>query len=978
MNIPSNMPNTVFARSICALSLFFLFNTSYAADSELIAMPTGRLEPDGTWQTDFSFVKPYPTFRTQATVLPWLQGGLGIVRVMGVSGFSGNLSDNYVDFQKNYGSNKDKTLFGHIKLTDESEQVPATALIVQDPIGTSLFKSAAIAASKQLTIQNIPVDATVGYGTGRIKGLFAGVKISVPNTPGLKVMLEKDANNYTEDKFATETQLNQLSRSQRSINYGVEYAPPNRAWSMRLARRMGTTEIQVKHTIDANLRDAIPKINEKPRFRIPLSRPTAAQWRSHPAHLEAMRKILHSYGFKTVSIKYTASNRLYLTLSHSTHLYASSAVGDAVHIALKTSPQETQTIAVNYVNDETSLATAEYVFTDLTALNQYVEGKISQQDLLSSFKLNTPTPESINEATQTTDASLPFSDDEKIAVLGGYTLPQLGLKPRRDTAKFEVTPLGLTWDSGGEKNYRASLAPKISSYLNGPGGLQYAIKAEAQFSAKLNKNTYANIVFNQTLSENISKLGIGPSNSTQAKVRSRGAFYEIGKQAKLESAVVNHFTHLGKHLYGRLNAGFLERAYAGVGAQMLYAPAQTPWAADISVDHVAQRDEQSMFGLNGYRTTTALAALHYRLPMETHLTLRAGRFLAKDLGVRMEFKRRFWGGIELGAWLSMTNAKDYGVGSSNYRDKGLLITLPFDGMLLNHSRQKATVALSPWARDIAQMVSNPADLYTLLEEDWRNKQVQSGLERFAGVADYDGRVRLGALAINEGIIPPIHNAIRSFQQGVKHANWVNMLATGAVFTAAAKTADQSTNRAVVRMLKNSAMEQRFKQVNDVSNALTLLGVGASTVWAYDGSDYARSHVALASLESSATAVLASTVLKYVTNRARPNAHTTGLNMTAKRGNSSFPSRHMALATALVTPYAIHYDAPILYALPVLTAVGRLGTRQHWFSDVAVGGAIGYTLGHLFYSAHTQQMNKQRSPILFNATTKSLSITIPTK
>jgi membrane-associated phospholipid phosphatase len=87
---------------------------------------------------------------------------------------------------------------------------------------------------------------------------------------------------------------------------------------------------------------------------------------------------------------------------------------------------------------------------------------------------------------------------------------------------------------------------------------------------------------------------------------------------------------------------------------------------------------------------------------------------------------------------------------------------------------------------------------------------------------------------------------------------------------------------------------------------------------------------------------------------------------------------MAMATALVTPYALHYDAPILYTLPLLTAVGRMGTRQHWFSDVAVGGAMGYALGNLFYNAHTTQMGKQRSPILFNATTNALSITIPTK
>lgn len=976
----------ILIHGICTFSLMCLFNKIYAADSELIAMPTGRLESDGSWRNDFSFVKPYPTFRTQATVLPWLQGGLGIVRIMGVDGFPANLvSSNYDNFKKNYGSYKDKTLFGRIKLTDEAAKLPAVALVMQDPIGTSLFKSTALVASKRIVMNNIPIDTTIGYGTGRINGLFAGLKVPISSVSGLKILIEKDANNYLNDKYAKETGLTQLNHHQRTVNYGLDYSPPDSAWGIRLARRMGNIEIQVQHTTDANIRDAIPKINEKPRFKLPLPRPSVQQWRNNSAYLEAMRQLLNSYGFKHVHIQYTESNCLKLSLSHGTQLYPSSAVGDAIHIALKTSPIETQSIALVYINDETNLPTAEYIFTDLSALNSYLDGQSSQKDLLPFIKLNIPTPQIANSYTHSiiypTDVTLNTEKNisDKLAEWVGYNLPQLELVARRENPDFQMSPLGLNWDSGGEKNYRASLSPKIATYLNGPGGIQYAVKAEAQLDAKLNKNTYASVVFNQNLTENISKLGIGASNSTQAKVRSRSAFYEVGKQTKLDLAVVNHFSHLGENLYGRFNAGMFERAYAGIGGQLLYAPAHVPWALDLSIDTVAQRDERAMFGFNGYRTTTALAALHYRLPMETNVTFRAGRFLAKDLGVRMEFKRRFWGGLELGAWMSVTNAKDYGVGPSNYRDKGLLMTLPFDGMLPNYSKQKAAVALSPWSRDIAQMVNNPADLYTLLEEDWRNVRVQNGLERLAGVSDYDGRVSLGALSINDGLVSPINQAMYSFKEGIRPFNWKNMLTTGAIFTVATGISDRFIDRAVIKTLNNSKTQNGFKQVNNTSNALMFLGLGTSALWAYDSSDYVRSHVALASLESSVASVLAASGLKYLTARARPisNLNSTNFNI-KKRSNSSFPSRHMAMATALVTPYALHYDAPIIYTLPLLTAIGRIGTRQHWFSDVALGGAIGYSLGHIFYNAHTYKMDKQKSPVLFNATPNSLSITIPTK
>ena len=57
--------------------------------------------------------------------------------------------------------------------------------------------------------------------------------------------------------------------------------------------------------------------------------------------------------------------------------------------------------------------------------------------------------------------------------------------------------------------------------------------------------------------------------------------------------------------------------------------------------------------------STALAALHYRLPLDgVTATVRGGRFLAGDLGARFEMKRRFRSGFQVGAWYSLTNGND--------------------------------------------------------------------------------------------------------------------------------------------------------------------------------------------------------------------------------------------------------------------------------------------------------------------------------
>ena len=100
-------------------------------------------------------------------------------------------------------------------------------------------------------------------------------------------------------------------------------------------------------------------------------------------------------------------------------------------------------------------------------------------------------------------------------------------------------------------------------------------------------------------------------------------------------------------------------------------------------------------------------------------TARAGRFLAGDDGIRYELKRRFRSGVEVGAWYTLTDGHDItGPGSPGapYRDKGVFVAIPLSSMLTADTRQSARIALSPWSRDVGQMVTPPDDLYQSLEQ----------------------------------------------------------------------------------------------------------------------------------------------------------------------------------------------------------------------------------------------------------------------
>jgi hypothetical protein len=172
---------------------------------------------------------------------------------------------------------------------------------------------------------------------------------------------------------------------------------------------------------------------------------------------------------------------------------------------------------------------------------------------------------------------------------------------------------------------------------------------------------------------------------------------------------------------------------------VLYIPERYPLALDLSVDWLRQRDYEGGFGHLDYETVTALGAVHYRIPdYGITTTVRAGRFLAKDSGVRFEVKRRYKSGLEFGAWYTITDGNDItppGSPSNPYNDKGVFVMIPFNALLTRDSQSKSVASIEPWTRDVGQMVIYPVDLYRLVEESLLNKNDQDGLVRFGDLVD---------------------------------------------------------------------------------------------------------------------------------------------------------------------------------------------------------------------------------------------------
>jgi membrane-associated phospholipid phosphatase len=141
------------------------------------------------------------------------------------------------------------------------------------------------------------------------------------------------------------------------------------------------------------------------------------------------------------------------------------------------------------------------------------------------------------------------------------------------------------------------------------------------------------------------------------------------------------------------------------------------------------------------------------------------------------------------------------------------------------------------------------------------------------------------------------------------------------------------------------------------------------MFAFDTSRPQLSDAGVAALEASALALGASTGLKYVVGRARPQKGVQSGGEGASDfdpGNKedrwhSFPSRHASVMWAAVTPYAEEYDMPWLYGVAALASTARVANREHWLSDTVGGGALGFALGHIMWQARRESRLGKDAP-----------------
>ena len=210
------------------------------------------------------------------------------------------------------------------------------------------------------------------------------------------------------------------------------------------------------------------------------------------------------------------------------------------------------------------------------------------------------------------------------------------------------------------------------------------------------------------------------SNSILPFVRSETEEFNRGNDPKLERLTVSKFFRPGPDLYGRVTAGYLELAYAGVSGEVLWKPTTSRLALGVEVNAVHQRQPRDAFALGtgdfDNDALTGHVSAYYNMDNGFIGQVDVGRYLAEDWGSTFTLTREFNNGWRVGAFFTLTDVSfdDFGEGAF---DKGIFFSIPTSWAIGQPSQSARTTTLRPVLRDGGAKVNVQNRLYDLVRDD---------------------------------------------------------------------------------------------------------------------------------------------------------------------------------------------------------------------------------------------------------------------
>ena len=623
----------------------------------LIDIPTARMASDGVLTATAAIQSSTNAYSVSYQIMPRLEG------TFRYTGFN-----DFFHYDRNYEAK--------FLLLREQDLMPQIAIGIRDMVGTGIFGSEYLVASKQ--IGNF--DMTLGLGWGRLAGdgLFSNPLTSISDSFRVRDTEFGKGGELSSGAFFSGSKVGlfggvSYQLDHLPVNIQLEYNPDQHNWERQVANDFG-----IKSPWSAAVTwEALPGI------KLSLSHQHGQEWgfsiaavldtKSAPAR-RPIRTIKSSADFAPEDLppmlsKASWYDMLLYDVERSGLVLVEATIDPDTQMATLVMGNKEYPIWADAIARMTTLADL-HLPSEVRSMRFVLEEEGHQVFTAPAYRPSRQTVSRFQYQQRDFDllrANPPQPPQHRTSFSQNKLFIDIGLSNRLqlfdpdDPARYQLF---------GKLGISAAL-PKNWS-LRGEYGIDIV-------------NT-----FDQSTRE---------SDSILPHVRSDIVKYLQQGATGLESLYLDKRGTLIPQLHYRVFGGVLEQMYSGAGGEMLYQPHKSRLAFGLSGSWVQQRGYQRNLDLLDYKTTTAFASAYWASPFyNMDFALHAGRYLAKDVGATLEARRTFANGWMVGLWATITDVPfdDFGEGSF---DKGIFLKIPLDGVLGGGGRDNYSIRVRPIQRD---------------------------------------------------------------------------------------------------------------------------------------------------------------------------------------------------------------------------------------------------------------------------------------
>ncbi|ROR17253.1 exopolysaccharide biosynthesis protein YbjH [Vibrio crassostreae] len=678
----------------------------------LMQMPTGRMAPEGEFNFSASFNNEYHFYNVSLQVMPWLETTIRYTQVQDVLYSGGNANDPNCSSNNFSGCNKlaDKGIDFKLRLIEEGYYLPEVSVGMRDFGGTGLFDGEFVAATKRFG----PVDFTLGMAWG-----YMGTSGNFTNP------LCKASDKYCERPSDTKgnggsVDFERWFKGDAAIYGGFEYQTPYKPLTLKL--EYDSNDYSQDFPV---VRGGVDMTQHTPWNVGAVYRFT--DWGSAKVSYERGDTLTLGFDLST------NFNEMYSVWRDTeTAELRSSGVKTVDDIDMAALAEELETIAgyeqARILVDDNSIVVkgTQVKYRDrefalergATVIANAVPSYIDTYKIIENDKSL--------ELTETTVDAQAF----KAAANNSYLNAQTS--DATNTHELESKKSVIYHD--GRERFDVSISPNLAqSFGSAENFYLYSLGlyTNASFWAlnnvELSGSLYVNLI------DNYDKFNYEiPSDGTDQTPRVRTLFRSyVDDPVRLDRLQLTWFEDYGSGIYTQAYGGYLESMFAGVGGEILYRPFNQNWAIGADMTAISQRDPESWFGTfdqeiqvnpdDSSRTykvidkgTTGFITGYYTpqwdFLSDTLLKVGVGKFLAGDIGTRVDFSKQFKSGVIAGAFVSLTDmtTEEYGEGSYT---KGFYVSIPFDLVTVKPSSSRAGFTWLPITRDGGQVLNKQYNLF---------------------------------------------------------------------------------------------------------------------------------------------------------------------------------------------------------------------------------------------------------------------------